>query len=546
MAKKIAILVSVVLIAGLLFGCGSGGGSTSGGSTSGGSTSGGSTAGGSAATHGKTFNLIIHGQQNGVDPHNTVGTIDEYVGRCIFDVIADTDHYGNRFGVLCDTWEYNEDCTEMTFTLRKGITFTNGEPWNADVFVYNINRLVEYKDELGLALRYYMPMVGAVKVDDYTVKMLFDSSFPFAHAYLRLFMIIPMQAHMEYGEDFFNQRMLYGTGPWKFGEWVNGQYTYLTKNEDYWDKEHYDSYFDDGYLRYILEPTSAAAAHIAGDADAYVGQGGINRDILPLYAGSEDKIELVEIELLMHGFVTLSFKEGSVFNDIRVREAASLAIDRQSIADNIYMSGRACVGVLQPGVTGYDPSMPPYEYNPEKAKQLLAESGYDGRELVFTAANDGYRAEDATLAIASMLTDVGFNIKVLMEDTASMNERSATGNFDMNSATFLSVDGIPFGYFQWNYLSDTGHHFYKDDTLTEYLLQFTQGLDPDKREIAARNVGWFVKENFAPYLPFALVNAVHAVSYGLDGLYLYPDGQLDFHHVDWDPSLTKWEPFKAG
>lgn len=81
---------------------------------------------------------------------------------------------------------------------------------------------------------------------------------------------------------------MYGTGPWIFDEWVDGAYTHYLKNEDYWNKAVYDSKFEDMYVRYILESSSAIAAHLSGEVDAYVPSNGIDVELLSQYEGYDN------------------------------------------------------------------------------------------------------------------------------------------------------------------------------------------------------------------------------------------------------------------
>ena len=85
----------------------------------------------------------------------------------------------------------------------------------------------------------------------------------------------PNEAYEEYGDQLWLDQIMIGTGPWVWDEWVDGQYLHLTKNPDYWKKDEYDPYYEEFYMRFLTEESSAIAAQLAGDIDAYISVGGI-------------------------------------------------------------------------------------------------------------------------------------------------------------------------------------------------------------------------------------------------------------------------------
>jgi peptide/nickel transport system substrate-binding protein len=317
----------------------------------------------------------------------------------------------------------------------------------------------------------------------------------------------------------------------------------LTKNPDYWNKATYDPYFDDGYIRFVTEPTSAAAAQISGDADVYISQGGIGYDVLPLYAGTEGTVEVRErTDTNSYADIRLGFADNTPFYDEKAREALDLAIDRQLLADQVIMSGIVPNGPLPVGVVGYDPSMAPYEFNPEKAKTLLAESSYDGHELKLLSMSIGLNAEDFALAITSMLQDVGFNVKPQVLDLATFNEDKDKGDWDIMPASNLFFDNDPGMYFNSRYIQDYMHSDFEgpdSETLNEFGLRYNVEPDPAKREEIMIEANHWMKDWHGPELAIASINAVWTQNYGITGIVMQPDVFWRCDYIDWDPSLAK-------
>jgi ABC-type transport system substrate-binding protein len=544
MKKRLTLLVALILVAVTLFGCAPANGSA--GSTAPAAPSGDSAGSASApatnvAAHSKTFNVVSGDTLTMLDPHNATTPADEFVMKMCYDSVLETDHKGNFTPGLATSWEFNADCTELTFHLRQGVKFTNGEPFNADDFVYNVQRMVDHKNDFAVPLYYFQSLTGAEKIDDYTAKMIFSEPYPMALNYMHDFLMIPMEAHKQMGDQMFIDMKQIGTGPWIFDEWVSGQYAHVKKNPDYWDKANYDSYFDDGYIRFVSEPSSAAAAEISGDADAYIAFGGISRDVMPLYKGTEDKIQVVETDMNMYADLRLGFPDGSPFYDAKCREALDLAIDRQALSQ-IYQGGDAPTGVLVPGDVGYDSAMKPYEYNPDKAKELLSQSSYDGHELTFLTSNAFLKCEDAGLAITSMLQDVGFKINFKCEDLATFNNEKDLGKWDLMNCTNQCINGDPYLFFTTRYVTDYMKSGFKGadaDALSALVQKFCVEPDPSVRDSIAKQINNWNKDWHGPALATASIKGVYTVTNGMTGITIFPDGYESLKNINWSPSSGK-------
>jgi ABC-type transport system substrate-binding protein len=560
--KRIISVLFVVFIAVTLFGCGSGGTDDTGDGGGANDASNASNAGdidnagdatqpddaASADARSRTFAVVTGDPVITMDPHNTTSQLDNVVQNMCYEPLISSDHAGAYTGVLAESWEINDSWTEATFTLRQGVKFQNGEDWNADVAVYNIERGIAHKDEFTVFMNYFNALKGAEKIDDYTFKMTFSQSFPDFMLQIPRVLFIPMGAHQEMGDQMFIDMNHIGTGPWIIDEWISGQSVHFTKSPDYWNKAEYDPYFEDGYIRLVTEPTSAAGAQISGEVDAYCQLGGIGYDVLALFEGAEDRIEIIEnAETTSYADLKLGFPsslgENATWYDAKAREALNLCLDRQSIADNVFQSGRTPVGVFPKGVNfGYSPDIRPYEYDIERAKQLLSESSYDGRELSLIAQNASGNIENYSLAIVSMMEEAGFTVKLELLDQSTFVDTMNAGEWDVMVNNNIFNSGNIAAFLEPRYIADYSHANMAGpdgDDLIEQVNAFLSETDTAKREEIAIGVNNWMRDWNGPEIAVAMYNTVWTRNYGITGIESYPDTFWGMTRIDWDPSLAK-------
>ncbi|HXC76726.1 MAG TPA: ABC transporter substrate-binding protein [Candidatus Acidoferrum sp.] len=273
---------------------------------------------------------------------------------------------------LATSWTVSADKLSWTFHLRSGVQFTDGTPWNADAAIFNFDRYVnkssplfstELSAEGGLNLA---GVKAATKIDDMTVKI--DTHGPWGYLdedLATLPMASPTAVKAE-GMDFTNKPV--GTGPFKFESETQGQQLILVRNQSYWAGP---AKLD----KLILRPIPDATARMAA-----LRSGAVNWIEVP----SPDEVPTLKKQ----GYQVLENSYPHIWpwifdvtkkpwNDVRVREAANYAINRQSLADNVLQgTGEPANQYLGPADFGFTKTDDAYSYNPTKAKQLLADAGY--------------------------------------------------------------------------------------------------------------------------------------------------------------------------
>ncbi len=311
----------------------------------------------------------------------------------IFEALLFRDRNANLSPGLATSWR-NVNDTTWEFTLREGVVFHDGSPFNAESAAYSVNRIVDenYETQRG---SYINGIVSAAAKDEYTLEVTTDGP----NAILLLQMAqLPMVA-LNAGDAIKEEPV--GTGPYRFVEWNRGESITAELNLNYWGEPGSIPRFS---VRVISDAQTALAALQNGEVHLVL-------DILPEQAGLVPKSESVPATeysyIAFNTYVT-------EMSDPRVRIAMNLAVDKESLAEDIY-EGFARPNQAQhlsPGSTGFNPDIEPFPYDPEKAKELLAEAGYaDGFEVTLNIPIGRYlRAEESGRIIAQQLRDIGLDV----------------------------------------------------------------------------------------------------------------------------------------
>lgn len=314
--------------------------------------------------------------------------------------------------------EISDDGLSYTFKLRQGIKFHDGTDFNAEAVKFNWENLVDptYGSRESAHIGALLDSIDVL--DPYTIRISFNQVFPdflLTMAYRTWWRINSPTAVQELGEDYGGVKGVVGTGPFKFKEWVQGDRLVLEKNEDYWQEGL--PYLDEIIYKPIADPSVKLINLQAGTVDVLY-----NLPLQFIEAMQEDP----EVNVLTHGsgINELIFLNTTLpmFKDKRVRQALSFAIDRQTLNDLLFNGlGEIPNGPFPSWHWAYSADIPPFEYNPDKARELLAEAGYDESnplQFELRATNEPMFIDQASL-VQSMWAEVGVQIEILPLDKAA-------------------------------------------------------------------------------------------------------------------------------
>jgi peptide/nickel transport system substrate-binding protein len=315
---------------------------------------------------------------------------------------------------LAESWEYLDDNT-LQFKLRQGVAFHNGEPFNAEAVKFTFDRLLGEEGAKGPQQANYTSIDHVEIVDEYTVNFILKSKDPVLITKLAGYggVIVPPQYIKEKGDEHFNTHPV-GTGPFKMETYEKDSKVILVKNENYW-KEGLPK-LDKVTFRIIPEATTRLAELQTGAVD-------IMKKVEISQAQTVEKE--ANVELMTVGTPTVYAIRFNVtkapVDDVRVREAIGYALDMDTIIETVLGGYGARISTFQSEMSfGNDPSLPFREYNPEKAKQLLAEAGVQaGTELEFFFPGNDATFKEIAQGVEIYLSEVGLKAKLTPVDSST-------------------------------------------------------------------------------------------------------------------------------
>lgn len=289
------------------------------------------------------------------------------------------------------------DDTTWQFKLREGVTFQNGEPFNADSVAKSVTRIID-PDFASDQASFYATISGAEKVDDLTVNVTTTGPDPVLPARMYWMKMVPAT----YSDDPAFAQQPSGTGPYRFVEWVAGDHVTLEANPDYWGEA--PSIARVTY-RFVAEPGTRLSGLLAGEYDLIT-------NLLPEDADRAPKF--AHVQGLEHPVIILN-ADGGATADVRVRQALNYAVDKEALAQELF-GGLAVVDdgqILSPSWFGYNPNLQAYPYDPDRARELLREAGAEGATIELVGESGRWLKDRETIeAVATFWNQVGINTNV--------------------------------------------------------------------------------------------------------------------------------------
>ena len=362
-----------------------------------------------------------------MDPMDTSDTLSGGIQRLIMDGFFGFNDEMEIIPMLAESYEANEDATEYTLHLRQGISFSDGTPFDAEAAKANLDRLGD--ENLGLKRTTLLCNVidSTEIVDDYTVKVHLQEPFGAFIATLAHPACVLMSPQIiAQGNEACAENPV-GTGQYTFVEWVAGDHATVELNKDWWgyDPEicggealaEPDAGFKSITFRPVAENATRVAMLQAGDADFIwpvptESMATLAQDT-SVYVGAEEGI--VVRYLFMNN-------QKAPFNDVRVRQAMNYAINKDAYVV-VVKNGLAspATSIMGPATQHYKAN-DPYEYNPEKAKELLAEAGYpDGFETTLICSSTTANLKQAEF-LQQQLAQVGITVNINSLESAVVND----------------------------------------------------------------------------------------------------------------------------
>jgi len=465
-----------------------------------------------------------------MDPHFIAAQPNLTAQHHVFDALVRTDERSRPFPGIA-TWRTPDSLT-WEFTLRQGVRFHDGSELTAADVAYSLERPLKIKGSPGGFQTYVRPIVAREVVDRYTIRLRTAAPYGALLQDLAEVMIVSKQATAQAtGEDFDRGKAAVGTGPYQLARFARGDRIEFVRHEEYWGGR---LPWDKVTLLILPSDPVRTAALLSGQVDAV--EHVPTADIARLRKTPTLRLEQTVSwrTILLHldqqraqppGVLSKAGKplDRNPFQDLRVRQALSKAINRAAIAERVMEKlALPAANVVSPSVFGHDPAVKPEPYDPEGAKRLLAEAGYPGGFTVTlgTPNNRYINDEQVAQTVAQMFARVGIATRVEAMPLSVYFGKARNKDFAVallgwgSRAADLALRSLAVtadadkGYGTWNWGG------YSNRRLDELVVQSLGTVDPGKREAIARKASALAAQEVA-FIPLHYQVVTWAMRKGL-------------------------------
>ena len=402
----------------------------------------------------------------------------------VWEPLVTQDDTGAPVPCLAESWEMSEDGKQWTFYLRQGVKFHDGSDFNEDTVIANFDRMkmgVKSSSFYPLDIDSHYPnLENYEKVDDYTICLTFSQPAP-----TQLYNMVNFGSAI-YSPNCFDENgdfngICIGTGPFRITENVLDEYVLLERFDEYWGEP---AKAKNIRVRVIPDADTRFSALKSGEIMGVIDLNAIPTSLAVELEGDDD-FALTTTKSTMIRFLCLNGTQFP-FNDVRMRQAVSLALQRSVITEDIYDGfGTPTTNILNYSTPFYKEF--PVEEDMEKAKELAAEVLGDERVTVTYLYNGSEAAQkgEAEL-IASWLSEIGIDCELMPMEMTNMKEQMKTGDYGIARMQQGLSNSEPATIFRRFMLTSGDHNQnyslgYQNDEVDALMAEAESALDMDVR-----------------------------------------------------------------
>jgi peptide/nickel transport system substrate-binding protein len=458
------------------------------------------------------------------------------IAGLVFNGLVKYDTDLSVIGDLAESWDISKDGLVITFHLRKGVKWTDGVEFTADDVMYGYKTIIDPKTPTAYS-EDFKQVKKAEVIDKYTFRVTYAR--PFAPALTSWGDLVVLPKHLLEGKDITKSPLTrdpVGMGPYKLEQWVSGQELIMDSNSDYFEGR---PYIDQYIYRIIPDSATMFLELRAGGIDMM--------GLTPVQYTKQTENEFFRKNFRKYRYPTLAYTymgfnlKHPFFQDRRVRQAIAYAIDKSEIVDVVlYGLGTPATGPYVPNTWPYNPNVKKYEYNPEKARRLLKEAGWEDRDgdgildkdgrpftfTIFTNMGNSLRMNTATI-IQWRLAKVGIKVDIrALEWSTFINEFIDKRRFE---AVILgwSIDLDPDQFDIWYSGKTKEKEFnfvsYQNPEVDRLLEEGRRTFDIEKRKKAYYRIQEILAEDL-PYIFLYVPDATPIVQARFKGIKPSPIG----------------------
>lgn len=480
-----------------------------------------------------TLTTIIGNDIDTLDPQAQGTTSVMQIVDMMVEELTSIDSTGTAQPELAESWETSEDGKTWTFKVKEGVKFSDGAEFNAEAVKFSLERLLSadtYK-----AAPNELAVIDSVEAPDATTVVITTKTpFPALAQALSLPIagVISPDSVTAEGNTAEQVKVPVGTGPYVYDDYAAGDHITMTRNDAYWGEA--PSYKTQTY-RFVTDASARLASLQSGDAQVIASPPA--SALAQLEASAEQNLELFDSSYSVQiGFNTQN-KHNPKLDDPKVREALSWAIDRDTIIEKVlFGTGTKLSGPLPKSVAGNaDVTMPGYD--PEKAKQLLADAGATDLKLTMVSS-DGRFLNDYKVAqaVAGYLRDVG--VEVTLENPTDFATYLSSIVVPPKDATPSDLRLVGWGsiyldasqallQFRSDQVPPNGYNstYFSDKAYDELVLKGNSTIDPDERNAAYAEAEEYLVSKAPTMWLYQVKNAV-ATSSSVSGVEGMPNNMF--------------------
>lgn len=458
-------------------------------------------------TRAGSLTIDLSSEPDTLDPALTYAQNGWSVVHSIYDSLLQFDNDGNLELLLAESWEWTSPTT-IQVTLRPDITFHNGEPLTSRAVQFSLAHLTDPETASQVSANFAV-IETFNELDELTFELVLSQPAPWLPAQIAAWLAV-LPPEYASANDFARNPI--GTGPYKFEEWSAGEEIALRVNEDYFaDSPKGTPIADAVTYRFVPDATTRVADLLSGGAQIVQG--------VPIdqVGAVEDGGQTVITQPVSGSVFVRIPNTVEPFTDPNVRLAMNRAVDVPTIVEALVGgNGEPLANLFVPSSIGYDANLTAYAYDPDMARQLLADAGYaDG----FSTTMDVSATErlDIAQAVAGQLAEVGIDVELTQKELAVFNAPDQWSGAAEDASDLRLISWRPL-FDPYTLLSlmfsNIGFLSRFDDPTTQELIDaFSTEADPETRAAIGRELGKEMHDNPAAIYLFDLT-AIYGVAEG--------------------------------
>lgn len=395
------------------------------------------------------------GEPGSLDPHLVTGTWENNIVGDLFVGLLTEAVDGKIIGGAAEKWDVSSDGKTYTFYLRKNGKWSDGKPLTAQDFVFSFRRILNPKLAAKYASILYviknaealntgkikgMEKLGIKAVNDYTLQITLEAPTPYFLSLLTNFTTFPVPQHVveKFDKDWIKPQNMVSNGAYKLAEWKSQSYIKALKNDFFYDSANVK--IKEVYYYPTEDSASALKRFRAGELDM---NGNFPLEQYQwLKENMPNETKVFPQQGIYHYVINHRLKK---FQDKRVREALSLAVDLDTLINKVVQNGSVMAESFVPPLKGYKPAVVPFKEMPMpqriiRAKKLLQEAGYSKEKplTVKISYNTSEAHKKIAVAIASMWKKIGVESELLNSEAAVHFAELALGHFEIGRRGWIA------------------------------------------------------------------------------------------------------------